>query len=294
MCDPKFGGDWTKKKLVVLEEYLNAYTTALKDKPYKERSFKLIYIDAFAGSGRVETSRSDEDSSSEITSFLEGSVARAIRVKDKPFDELIFVEQNRRHYNVLKQRLESNHPDRDIKLYNGDANDFLLGLERDWNSCRGVLFLDPFATEVKFTTIEKVASFKALDTWILVPVGAILRMLPRNREPDAISRGLADRLNLVYGDKSWRDLYRPSPQGELFGPRSSVRDPGIEGLLKIYKKKLEEEFGNRFLNESLALKNSNNAVLYELMFCCGSPSPKAIRVSKRIAKHLIQAMQDDG
>jgi len=288
MPDPKFGGEWTKKKLSVLEDYLDAYTTALKN-----QSFKLIYIDAFAGSGGIETSRSDVDPSGEVTSFLEGSVARAIRVEDKPFDKLIFVEQNRNHYNKLKRRIEANHPDRDIKLHNGDANEFLLRLERDWNSCRGVLFLDPFATEVRFTTIKKVASFEALDTWILVPVGAILRMLPRNKKPSAISQGLADRLDLVYGDKSWTDLYRPSSQGELFGPPPSVRDPGIEGLLKIYKQKLGEVFGDRLLGESLTLKNSNSA-MYELIFCCGNPSPKAIGASKRIAKHLIQAMQDDG
>ena len=289
MCYQGFGGDWTEKKLSVLEDYLDAYTTALKNQP-----FKLIYIDAFAGSGKVEASRSEADANGELRGFLEGSAVRAIRVTNKSFDELIFVEQDEARYYQLKNRLELENPGRNLKFYNEDANKFLLQLERDWNSYRGVLFLDPFGTQVKLTTIQKVASFNALDTWILVPVWSISRLLPRNREPSAISKGLADRLNLVYGDKSWGNLYRPSPQGELFGPRSSVRDPGIEGLLKIFKKKLEEVFGNRFLGESLTLKNSKNAVLYELMFCCGSPSPKAIGASKRIAKHLIQAMQDYG
>jgi len=51
----QFGGEWTQEKLQILERYLDAYTTALKSKP-----FKLVYIDAFwhwsdrpaAGSGR--------------------------------------------------------------------------------------------------------------------------------------------------------------------------------------------------------------------------------------------------
>ena len=43
----RFGGRWTETKLEILEAYLNAYTTALKHKP-----FKLIYIDAFAGTDR--------------------------------------------------------------------------------------------------------------------------------------------------------------------------------------------------------------------------------------------------
>ena len=45
----------------------------------------------------------------------------------------------------------------------------------------GVLFLDPFATEVEWATIEKIASFNALDTWILFPISAITRMLPRSK-----------------------------------------------------------------------------------------------------------------
>ena len=42
-----FGGQWTIEKLDILGRYLDAYTTALKNQP-----FKLVYIDAFAGHGR--------------------------------------------------------------------------------------------------------------------------------------------------------------------------------------------------------------------------------------------------
>ncbi len=42
----EFGGLWTRKKLVILEDYLNFYATALKDK-----HFALHYADAFAGTG---------------------------------------------------------------------------------------------------------------------------------------------------------------------------------------------------------------------------------------------------
>ena len=44
-----FGGPWTQQKLNILEHYLDAYTTALKNQP-----FRLVYIDAFAGTGRIE------------------------------------------------------------------------------------------------------------------------------------------------------------------------------------------------------------------------------------------------
>ena len=45
-----FGGPWTEAKLTILERYLDFYTTALKN-----QSFRLLYIDAFAGSGAIQT-----------------------------------------------------------------------------------------------------------------------------------------------------------------------------------------------------------------------------------------------
>ena len=65
-----FGGEWTKTKLDIIEKYLNAYTTALKDKP-----FKLMYIDAFAGTGQVEIPKDD----AEGRELLRGSVQCARR-----------------------------------------------------------------------------------------------------------------------------------------------------------------------------------------------------------------------
>ena len=43
-----------------------------------------------------------------------------------------------------------------------------MDVQSRWSQWRGVLFLDPFATQVKWSTIERIAGFNALDTWILV------------------------------------------------------------------------------------------------------------------------------
>ena len=96
---------------------------------------------------------------------------------------------------------------------------FYKDLQEDWRYTRGVLFLDPFATEVKWATIEKIASFKALDTWILFPTSAITRMLPRNKKPDDLSPSFAESLTKIYGDESWRELYQTPSQTSLFGFR---------------------------------------------------------------------------
>ena len=270
-----FGGPWTEQKLEILEHYLNAYTTALKNKP-----FKLLYIDAFAGTGQIEV----QDQDHEAVGFRAGSSVRALAVGDKPFDELIFVEKDARRASRL-ERLRGDYPSRDITVENAEANSFLISLRKDWKSWRGVLFLDPFATEVKWSTIRAIESYKALDTWILFPVSAIARMLPKSRKPDDISPAWARRLTNVFGDESWRELYRDDPQGSLFGDPGSIRDKGVDGLLKIYKRNLGDLFGDRFLSRSRCLRTPKGSPLFELMFCVGHP--RGIGPASRIASHIL-------
>ena len=121
---PNFGGQWTVEKLDILESYLNAYTTALKNQP-----FKLMYIDAFAGTGDISPRLDDDDA----RSLIAGSAQRAIAFKDKPFDRLIFVEEDTHRYNQLIALWRSN-PGRDIQLHKSDANHFLRNLREDWEA----------------------------------------------------------------------------------------------------------------------------------------------------------------
>ena len=272
----RFGGNWTLEKLKILENYLNAYTTALKDKP-----FKLTYVDAFAGTGNVDLQ------DRHMLQFVDGSAQRAISVRDKCFDKLIFVEKDLGRCTELRA-LSASHPRRDIEIENSDANSFLDKMQMDWSRWRGVLFLDPFATEVSWSTIERVANFNALDTWILFPVSAIGRMLPKSRKPDDISGAWVNRLMIIFGDDSWRDLYQRSAQGELFGEVGEEREPGVDGLLNIYKTKLSGLFGSRFLERTKTLKNSKNSPLFEFMFCVGNQN--GIPLAKRIADHLLRGL----
>ncbi len=272
-----YGGPWTQKKLEILERYLDAYTTALKNQP-----FKLMYIDAFAGTGYVE---SQQDQDADVEYFIRGSAAIAANIDDKQFDKLIFIEKDQSRCLEL-ENLKQAHSNRDIQIENSDANEYLTNLQQDWQNWRGVLFLDPFATQVQWSTIETIASFNALDTWLLFPTFAVARMLPNSRQPDDIIKGWADRLTIVFGDESWRNLYKEPEQMRLFGNAGHVRDPGVDGLISIYKGNLERLFGNRFLKESRTLKNSNNSALFEFLFCVGHP--KGIAPAKSIAKHIVE------
>ena len=83
----KFGGDWTKTKLDVLESYITFYLTALKN-----TNFKKVYIDCFAGSGTIEL---DENTS------ISGSAKIVLESKLK-FDKYVFIESDPQNYEELK------------------------------------------------------------------------------------------------------------------------------------------------------------------------------------------------
>ena len=241
-----------------------------------------MYVDAFAGTGRVELGH-------DATEFIHGSAMRALLVVDRPFDRLVLVETSPYRYSELL-KLREKHYGRDIQVINTDANQFLKGLRQNWNEWRGVLFLDPFATQVEWSTIERIAGFKALDTWIMFPVSAVARMLPTSRRPDDIDTGWVAGLTRVFGDESWRGLYRQSRQLSLFGDVEHERDRGTDGLVTIYKDKLANLFGDRFLSSSRTLKNSKGSALFEMIFCVGSDSQNAIAPAKRIARHIVENM----
>lgn len=290
----QFGGSWTLKKLEILERYLDFYTTALK-----RTTFKLVYIDAFAGSGKIGLGPTQADhprlnfEDKEFAEFVHGSAELAIRISDRPFDRLVFVERDPERCRHLEE-LKSGNPSRTITIEQADANQYLRELNFDRRTLRGVVFFDPFATQVEWKTIVKISKFRALDVWILFPVHALQRLLPTCRNPDEISLKWSQRLDRVYGGNSWRDLYRNRQEDGylLFADVEEVsspeyRFPGVEGLTRIYKQNLKELFGERFLEKSRTLKNSNNSPLFEFIFCVGSDDNRAIKLAKKGANHIL-------
>lgn len=47
----RFGGPWSLLKVGVVEKYLQAFNSALRQKPTPAKPFTRTYIDTFAGSG---------------------------------------------------------------------------------------------------------------------------------------------------------------------------------------------------------------------------------------------------
>ena len=275
----RFGGPWTEDKLDILEGYLDSYTTALKN-----QRFELIYLDAFAGTGWIQSGNESYGIP------IMGSAGRALSVTDRSFDRVVLVDQDSEKCHRLRE-LRHHYPGRVIDVECEDANALLKRRHRGTygRTWRGVLFLDPFGVQLDWSTVEHIARLQRLDMWLLFPSSAIGRMLPLSRDPDAVEPQWANRLNAVFGGDSWRRLYSPSDQRSLFGTEEVHRDSGVDGLRSIYRSQLQELFGDRFLEQSRTLKNRKNSPLFELFFCVGSPSPQAIGIAKRIATYEIRS-----
>ena len=273
--DLVFGGEWTRAKLEILEKYLSAYTTALKNK-----SFYLVYIDAFAGTGKFKFEDKPD------AEYTKGSVELALQVTNPPFDKLIFIEKKRTMYLQLKQRLKDCN--RCIAVQS-DFNQFIKTLGKNWSSTRGVVFLDPFGAAVSWSTIEQISSFKALDMWMLYPTSTIVRMLPNDQMPDDVIEGWGKRLTMIFGDDSWKKLYHKSPQQKLIGKPDPERAQAEE-ISALYKHKLQELFGDRYLTTTHQLKKGNR-VLFEFIFCVGNP--RGIQLAKKIARNILKHTESD-
>ena len=278
MTEMRFRGPWTQELLGIIRRYLDAYTTALKD-----TSFNLIYVDAFAGSGtwRSEVGYMPDD----YDDFQEvhlGSAGLALEVDDKPFDQLLFIEKDAaRSLELDRMRLENRG--RNIEVRNGDANEELpLFCRNMGNYDRAVVFLDPFATEVRWSTVEVIAGTEKIDCWILFPLMAITRLMPRDNEPFPSHSA---RLDTVFGGREhWENFYQPQAQMSLFGDANVERLGGSDQIASLYQQRLREVF-TQVADGSRRLLNTKNSPLFELFFASGNPTGAPIAV--RIADHIL-------
>ena len=295
----QFGGDWTTRKLEILADYLQAYTTALKDKPSAARPFRKAFIDAFAGTGYRDARRDDQLSATpslllpdlaeqEPQGLLDGSARLALQTEPS-FDRYIFIERNPARCEQL-EALRAEFPDRAdrIDIQQGDANERIQALcaaNMDWSSRRAVLFLDPYGMQVEWKTIEAVASTKAIDLWLLFPLGiGVNRLLTKSGD---IPPSWKKRLDLLLGTTDWYDeFYRVETTPTLFGTNQEhVVKASMEAIGSYFNNRLKQVFAG-VAEQPGVLRNSSNNPLYLFCFAVGNEHGK--KIALRIAEHLLK------
>lgn len=292
----RFGGDWTEKKLNVLEKYLSAYLNVLKNK-----GLRTMYIDGFAGSGTVDTRSDGEQYTSaslnlfpelereEPRRLLAGSARRALQLH-RPFDEYVFIDLNSKRCTAL-EALKKEFPDlaSRITVYQGDANEKIKEIcAEPWRYRRAVLFLDPYGMQVEWSTLEAVAATRAIDLWLLFPLGAgVVRLLKRSGDiPDAWK----NRLNRLLGTETWHEeFYRVERRPTLFGEdEEHVVRPSVEVIGKYFVRRLQTIFTGVATRPGV-LRNSRNSPLYLLCFAVGNERGKGPAL--RIAEYLLRGLE---
>jgi three-Cys-motif partner protein len=280
----RFGGSWTEDKLNRLSRYLRAYTTALK----KQR-FRLLYVDAFAGTG-YRAMREDPEACGlfqepEGAELAKGSARVALEV-DPPFHKYIFIEKDPAKFRELSL-LRDQFPDRQIELINEDSNQAITHICRgtEWRTHRAVAFLDPYGMQVEWSTIQEIARTACIDLWYLFPVSMIMRLTPHNGQ---VPEGWAAALDKILPDSNWRtEFYTDLNEPDLFDVAISKRQRlvNINSVEQYLINGMNQIFAG-VGEKAVPLRNSKGSCMYLLTFAVGNPrgADLALRMARSVLK----------
>ena len=201
-----------------------------------------IYVDLFAGPGKC-VCRGEP---------VPGSPLIALRY---PFTRLIYVEKSVAAMSALKERLEPQTHERDIRFVNGDCNarvDEIVGhLPKDKVSrSRTLVFLfaDPTNWQVNFETIRRIAEGFRVDI-LLTFMSGLMKRVPT----DPVK---ALQLDRFFGTTEWRNLK----------PRS------LDALVRLYRRQLEPlGYVDHEPQTRILVRNSKNSPMYELAYFSMNP-----------------------
>jgi three-Cys-motif partner protein len=289
----EFGGDWTTEKLDRVRKYLQAYTIIFDRNP-RARKLHTIYVDAFAGTGYRTSHPALPDilalpelGEADNQAFLKGSARIALEVSPA-FKEYIFIEQDPGHTQELNHlKTEFSNRANKIHIVTQDANTYLQVWCRDtdWRLTRAVVFLDPYGMQVEWPVIEALAKTKAVDLWILFPLGvAVNRLLTKSAPPP---EKWARALTRIFGTEEWQRVFYPHKKVlTLFGEEDvQTKEADFAKISDFFVERLKNVFSAVAPNP-LPLMNSKNNPLYLLCFASGNPTGSSTAV--KIAQHILR------
>jgi three-Cys-motif partner protein len=174
--------------------YLDIFLDAMKNR-FKKR----IHIDLYSGSGMSERPRS--------SCLRAGSPFIALDRQPK-FDHYIFCEKNGQDLRALEARIASHFPDQKPSIIPGDCNEQVDRINQELNKVIGDLgdstltfcFIDPYALDVHFETIKKLAENRKMDFMINIMLGLDVKLNWRAYLADS-SLTIANFL----GSQDWRN-----------------------------------------------------------------------------------------
>lgn len=242
-------GYWTRGKLDILRDYLNAFTTA------STRSPERIYIDLFAGGPDNRDRLTNEE--------IAGSARIALSIDSPPFTRLLLFELDR-HARRLESALRSDFPDRIFRVIPGDSNTTIhhaLSELEQLNRAPTFTFIDPNGPDVHWSSLEALGRFKRpgstkVEIWLLFAAGMFIRTLPvsgKVRDRDA------NKLTKMYGTQQWQAIYEARVANSL--TPSDAR----EEYINLMRWRLEQDLGYK-QTHSLEICNEGGSSIYHMIF----------------------------
>lgn len=215
-------------------------------------------------------------------------------MSERKFDFYYFIEWNSEKAVELQRTIDTEFPrlKSRTKVLNGDANEKIVEIiaNTDWRFNRGLLFLDPYATQVNWSTLETIAGTHSIDVWYLFPFSALNRMLPRNGKYESWENCI-DRL---LGDSGWRtEFYKKDPQMNLFDFMNGgvsdrkIKDATPEHIQAYIIERLKTIFPCVSKNPRV-FRNSNKSPMFLFCFAISNESSKAQGLALRIADHILK------
>jgi len=286
MSKDSWGGSWTEQKLDAFAKYVNAYLTIMNK--YRDKyEWKLIYFDAFAGSGKRALPNKDEqtfplfDITPEEENIYQGAAERVIRIKQRGFDYYYFIENDNTSKNELENLLSSvkNEKNLDLRFRDGDANEYIHNLadtmKNNTKFC-SLTLLDPFGMQVNWDSIMQLKDTRT-DLWILIPSGVIInRLLDRNGKLKNI-----EKLVAFFGlsEQKIREYFyeQENKHNGLFDVSNEIQKTSmpIQKISELYIQQLKTIFKN-VTPKPLEMKNSRNVPLFHFAFASNNPTALTI------------------
>lgn len=266
-------GYWTEQKLQMLNDYLPAFTTACKHKA----GGTTVYLDLFAGDDRNLSRTTGE--------AISGSPRVALDA-EPAFTKVVLFELPP-YAARLNAELRAHYPTRDLKVWEGDCNvniDPALAelAKANLRWAPTFAFVDQYAAEVQWATLEKLAAFKRgtkskVELWLLFADS----MLPRGlkaENPESVSQ-FESRINAMYGCQDWSDAYQDKQAG-LLTP-AQLRSEWVN----LMRWRLENTLGYA-TTHAFQMRNTKGLPLYQMLFATDNETGNKIMSSvyKKAAK----------
>ena len=270
-------GPWSEIKLDILREYATTYSKILAAQTTPR--LHHIYIDGFAGAG-VHVSKASGE-------FVAGSPTNALLVRP-PFREYHFIDLDEKKVASLEARARERS---DVRIYHGDCNQILLErvlpLARYEEYKRALCILDPYGLHLDWRVIAQAGAMRSVEIFLNFPVEDINRNVLRRRR-EGVSAEQEARLTRFWGDESWKAVaYRPSSQQPLWGERADEKSTN-EDLAAAFRERLKSVAGFKHVPEPIAMRNSQNAVVYYLYFASHKP------VAANIVRDIFKKYREPG